>query len=174
MKTWTEKSSKPIWVHRWAFIKNGVFGLLVVSPSQTFVQETDKIGILLCNVRYAPNEDRRFCFEIRTNDFTAVFQAESLVELKSWLKVFENENLEFLVPKQAMAIQYRIRKISPIISEFSSTVDTVIDQQLTNAKVTLAGGQIVAASSLSNHLERFEDFLKSICTLKYLKFAHHL
>ena len=21
MKTWTEKSSKPIWVHRWAFIK---------------------------------------------------------------------------------------------------------------------------------------------------------
>ena len=100
MKTWTEKSSKPIWVHRWAFIKNGVFGLLVVSPSQTFVQETDKIGILLCNVRYAPNEDRRFCFEIRTNDFTAVFQAESLVELKSWLKVFENENLEFLVPKQ--------------------------------------------------------------------------
>lgn len=167
MKTWTEKSSKPIWVHRWAFIKNGVFGLLVVSPSQTFVQETDKIGILLCNVRYAPNEDRRFCFEIRTNDFTAVFQAESLVELKSWLKVFENEKFRISGPEALSNGLFNIAsgRFPPIISEFSSTVDTVIDQQLTNAKVTLAGGQIVAASSLSNHLERFEDFFK-----KYMYF----
>ncbi|RCK60430.1 Membrane-anchored lipid-binding protein SIP3 [Candida viswanathii] len=162
MKTWSEKSAKPLWVKRWAFIKDGVFGLLVLSPSQTFVQETDKVGILLCNVRYAPNEDRRFCFEIRTSDFTAIFQAETLVELKSWLKVFENEKNRISGSGNVHDGLFHIAssRFPPIISEFASTVNTVIDKELTNTKVVNADGQIITSSSLSGHIEKFEVFFE--------------
>lgn len=162
MKTWSEKSAKPLWVKRWAFIKDGVFGLLVLSPSQTFVQESDKIGILLCNVRYAPNEDRRFCFEIRTSEFTAIFQAETLIELKSWLKVFENEKNRISGGGNVHEGLFHIAssRFPPIISEFASTVNTVIDRELTNTKVVNAEGQIITSSSLSGHIEKFEQFFE--------------
>ena len=175
MKTWSEKSAKPLWVKRWAFIKDGVFGLLVLSPSQTFVQESDKIGILLCNVRYAPNEDRRFCFEIRTSEFTAIFQAETLIELKSWLKVFENEKNRISGGGNVHEGLFHIAssRFPPIISEFASTVNTVIDRELTNTKVVNAEGQIITSSSLSGHIEKFEQFLKDICTIKYLESILH-
>ncbi|KAL6453743.1 SIP3 Membrane-anchored lipid-binding protein SIP3 [Candida maltosa Xu316] len=167
MKTWTEKSAKPIWVKRWAFIKNGVFGLLILSPSSTFVQESDKIGVLLCNVRYSPNEDRRFCFEIRTSDFTATFQAESLLELKSWMKVFENEKNRVTAAGTGNDGLFTIAssRFPPIISEFASTVNTVIDKELTNPRITNSEGQIITSSSLSGHIEKFEQFFE-----KYMYF----
>ncbi|KAK6198006.1 Snf1p protein-interacting protein [Scheffersomyces amazonensis] len=161
MKTWTEKSSKPIWVKRWAFIKGGVFGLLVLSSSQTFVQETDKIGILLCNVKYTPNEDRRFCFELKTSDMTIVFQTETFIELKSWLKVFENERNRILHSEDNDDIfNIASGRYPPIVAEFASTANTTVDRDLTNTRIMNSMGQIVTSSNLSNHIRKDEKYFQ--------------
>jgi hypothetical protein len=162
MRSWS-KASKPIWVRRWVFIKGGVFGMLVLSPSQTFVQETDKIGILLCNVKYYPNEDRRFCFELKTSDLTIIFQAESLPELKSWLKVFDNERNRII---QSSHDNQELLKIAsgrypPIISEFASTVNTAVDKELTNTKVSNSTGQVIMSTNLSAHISKHEKFFQN-------------
>ncbi|CAI5757571.1 unnamed protein product [Candida verbasci] len=161
MKTYIEKSSKPVWVKRWCFIKNGVFGMLVLSPSQTFVQESDKIGVLLCNVRYSPNEDRRFCFEIRTSELTLTCQAESLIELKSWLKVFENEKQRG--SKEDINLSSNV--YPPIILECASSVNTVTDKQLSNTRITTKYNTTILSSSLSNHIEKYGSFFE-----KYIYF----
>lgn len=161
MKTWTDTASKPIWVKRWLFVKGGVFGLLVLSPSKTFVQETDKIGLLLCSVRYAPNEDRRFCFEIKTIDTTLIFQAETLLDLKSWLKVFENERQRVLHNDSANVLfNIASGRYPPIVTEFASTVNTVTDKQLTHQQIVNLLGQIITSSKLLAHIHENERFFK--------------
>lgn len=136
MKTSVGKPARQIWVRRWGFVKNGMFGLLNLSPSKTFVQETDKIGVLLCNVRYAANEDRRFCFEIKTIDTTITLQVETLNELKYWMKAFAVEkkrSLE-LVDKKTMT-SYAFGRYPPLLSEFASTATTTSDFELTSGKI---------------------------------------
>ena len=162
MRSWSN-SSKPIWVRRWVFIKGGVFGMLVLSPSQTFVQETDKIGILLCNVKYYPNEDRRFCFELKTSDLTIIFQAESLLELKSWLKVFDNERNRIIQSSQDNQELFNIAsgRYPPILSEFASTVNTTVDKELTNTKVSTSTGQVIMSTNLSTHISKHEKFFQN-------------
>lgn len=161
MKTYAEKSTKPIWVKRWGFIKNGVFGLLMLSPSKTFVQESDKFGILLCKFQYAPNEDRRFCFEIKTVDITIVFQTETLYELKSWLKVFENERLRVSNSNDPGLFNIASGRYPPILTEFASTANTSMDRELTNTRIVNSVGQIITSSKLSSHIEKNESFFRN-------------
>lgn len=163
MKTAVDKSPKPVWVRRWMFVKNGIFGMLVLSPSGTFVQETDKIGILLCNVKYTPNEDRRYCFEIKTSDFTMVLQAETLVELKSWLKVFENERNRIMEEMHSDRELFNIAsgRYPPIVSELASTAQTSIDKLLTNTRIVHSSGHIITSSKLSSYIQTHQDFFQN-------------
>ena len=135
MKTSVGKPSRQVWVRRWVFVKNGIFGLLSLSPSRTFVQETDKIGVLLANIRYAPDEDRRFCFEVKTIDSTIVFQAESLVDLKSWLTVFSVEKQKALDAADSEVGKYAFGRYPPLLQEFASTSLTSVDIELTSTKI---------------------------------------
>lgn len=113
--------SKQTWVRQWAFVKDGVFGWLTISPSRTFVQETDKIGVLLCNVSPDPSEDRRFCFEVRTKDATIIVQAESLADLKSWLEVFDAAKRKVVDSANNLKdTQYAFQETHPIIAEFAA------------------------------------------------------
>ncbi|KAH8175873.1 BAR domain of APPL family protein [Sarocladium implicatum] len=83
-------SGKPVrhnWVRRWYYCRNGVFGWLV--PTAQGVLQGDEIGVLLCNARPAPGEERRFCFEIKTKSQNLLLQAETQGELTEWLEVFE-------------------------------------------------------------------------------------
>lgn len=162
LKTWTQNGSL-IWVRRWVFIKGGVFGMLVLSPSRTFVQETDKIGVLLCNVKYYPSEDRRFCFEIKTKDFSFILQAETLIELKSWLKVFENEQTRILNSSNTDKELFNIAsaRYPPIIAEFASTINTTLDKELTNLKTNNALGQVIVSSNLSSHINKHEKYFQN-------------
>ncbi|KAK0389441.1 hypothetical protein NLU13_3016 [Sarocladium strictum] len=83
-------SGKPVrhnWVRRWYYCRNGVFGWLV--PTAQGVLQGDEIGVLLCNARPAPGEERRFCFEIKTKNQNMLLQAETQGELTEWLEVFE-------------------------------------------------------------------------------------
>lgn len=162
MKTWVDKSAKPVWVKRWAFIQGGVFGLLVLSPSHTSVQESDKIGVLLCSSKYDANEDRRFCFEVKTIDSTVVFQAETLAELKSWLKVFENCRNRILDLNDPMSglIAIASGRYPPLVTELLSSVNTVTDRLLTNPRIINSEGQIITSSKLSTHLEKNEKLFQ--------------
>lgn len=159
----SDSGDLPIWVKRWAFIKGGVFGLLNLSPSNTFVQESDKIGLLVCNIKYTPSEDRRNCFELKTIDSTYIFQAETLLELKSWLKVFENEKNRILQENDNALLNIASGRYPPILKELSNTINTVTDRLLTSSKIINQAGQIIAPLKLSTHIEKNEkEFQKYV------------
>lgn len=120
------------WVKRWIFVKNNMFGWLNISPSGTFVQESDKVGVLLCHVTPISTEDRRFCFEIKTKDIIFVIQAETRNELISWLQVFEDSK-RAAVESGESKINLAFQRIPPAISEFASTANASVDVELHEA-----------------------------------------
>ncbi|QLL31257.1 hypothetical protein HG536_0B01180 [Torulaspora globosa] len=142
MKTTVGTPSRQIWVRRWCFLSSSVFGLLLLSPSKTYVEETDKFGVLLIDVRYDPDEDRKFCFEVKIRGRTPemsgdkqtriVFQAESLKELKQWLLAFETAK-RYAAKLDSNDPQYKhaCRRISPAYFEFASSTTTTTDQLIT-------------------------------------------
>lgn len=87
LRTVTGKPVRHNWVRRWYYCRNGVFGYLV--PTAQGVLQGDEIGVLLCNAKPAPVEERRFCFEIKTKNQNMLLQAENQGELTEWLEVFE-------------------------------------------------------------------------------------
>lgn len=89
LRTITGKPARPVWVRRWFFVKSGIFGWLVQGSRSGGVEESEKIGVLLCGIRPSVGEERRFCFEVKTKDTTIVLQAESQVELIEWMGTFD-------------------------------------------------------------------------------------
>ena len=89
LRTVTGKPARTVWVRRWFFVKNGIFGWLVQGSRSGGVEESDRIGVLLCSVRLAAQEERRFCFEVKTKDTSVILQAESQPELLEWTAVFD-------------------------------------------------------------------------------------
>ena len=77
------------WVRRWFFVKDGSFGWLQNSVKTAAVEESERVGVLLCHVRLAPGEDRRFCFEVMTKAVKYMLQAETEGDLADWIQVFE-------------------------------------------------------------------------------------
>ncbi|KAI5272714.1 hypothetical protein E4T47_04020 [Aureobasidium subglaciale] len=90
LKTVPAKPARPSWSRRWFIVKNGIFGWLVQGSISGGVEESEKIGVLLCSVRPAVQEERRFCFEIKTKDTSIVLQAETQGELLEWINAFES------------------------------------------------------------------------------------
>ena len=70
LRTLTGKPSRTVWVRRWFFVKNGIFGWLVQGSRSGGVEESERIGVLLCSVRQAVSEDRRFCFEVNYSNIS--------------------------------------------------------------------------------------------------------
>ncbi|KAF2484224.1 hypothetical protein BDY17DRAFT_295237 [Neohortaea acidophila] len=89
LKTLVGKPTKTIWVRRWFFVKNGIFGWLVQGTKSGGVEESEKTGVLLCGIRPAFQEERRFCFEVKTKDTSILLQAETQAELSDWITAFE-------------------------------------------------------------------------------------
>ncbi|ETI22403.1 hypothetical protein G647_06478 [Cladophialophora carrionii CBS 160.54] len=89
LRTYSGKPTRTVWVKRWAFVRSGVFGWLLQSTTAAGVEESERIGVLLCNVRPAPTEERRFCFELKTNKNTILLQAETQAELVDWIDAFQ-------------------------------------------------------------------------------------
>jgi hypothetical protein len=88
-RTLVGKPTRTLWTRRWYYVKNGVFGWLAQSARFSAVEESEKIGVLLCGVRPANQEERRFCFEVKTKDSTIILQAETQMELMEWIAAFE-------------------------------------------------------------------------------------
>jgi hypothetical protein len=85
----TGKPTRTVWVRRWAFLKNGIFGCLVQGSRTGGVEESERIGVLLCSIRPAFQEERRFCFEVKTKKSTIMLQAETQKDLMEWIGTFE-------------------------------------------------------------------------------------
>lgn len=89
LRTLSGKPARTVWIRRWAFLKGGIFGCLVQGHRTGGVEESERIGVLLCSVRPAFQEDRRFCFEVKTKDSSIMLQAETQKELMEWIAAFE-------------------------------------------------------------------------------------
>lgn len=89
LRTISGKPARTVWVRRWFYVKDGIFGWLVQGIQSGGVEESEKIGVLLCNVKPAVQEDRRFCFEVKTKNQTILVQAETQSILMEWLEAFE-------------------------------------------------------------------------------------
>ena len=89
LRVFTGKPTRAIWVRRWAFLKNGIFGCLVQGSRTGGVEESERIGVLLCSVRPAFQEERRFCLEVKTKNNSIMLQAETQKELMDWIGAFE-------------------------------------------------------------------------------------
>lgn len=89
LRTLSGKPTRTFWVRRWAFLKHGIFGCLVQGHRTGGVEESERIGVLLCSVRPAFQEERRFCFEVKTKNNSIMLQAETQKELMEWIAAFE-------------------------------------------------------------------------------------
>ena len=89
MRTMSGKPTRSVWIRRWFFVQSGTFGWLVQGYRGGGAEESEKVGVLLCNIKPAFQEDRRFCFEVKTKDTTILLQTETQADLTSWLAVFE-------------------------------------------------------------------------------------
>ena len=89
LRTLAGKPTRTIWLRRWFFVKNGIFGWLVQGARSGGVEESDRIGVLLCSIRPSQSEERRFVFEVKTKDLTIILQAETQKELIEWMRAFE-------------------------------------------------------------------------------------
>jgi hypothetical protein len=103
LRTYTGKPTRTNWVRRWAFVRSGIFGWLIQGIRAGGVEESEHIGVLLCNVRPAPAEERRFCFEVKTKKHAIMLQAETQAELNEWISVFETAKSRALEDPQASA-----------------------------------------------------------------------
>ena len=152
MKTLVGKDNREIWVRRWCFLQNGVFGIFLLSPSKIYVEETDKFGIFLIQVRHAMEENRKYCFEVKIingsesntdtvnsnyrnnskNNITIIFQTETLKDLESWLNTFElSKKYIGTLDNSILAHEIAYKRFSPRFFEFASSTTTSIDQALT-------------------------------------------
>ncbi|KAJ5084618.1 hypothetical protein NUU61_009197 [Penicillium alfredii] len=89
LRTLSGKPTRTVWVRRWAFLKHGIFGCLVQGTRTGGVEESERIGVLLCSVRPAFQEERRFCFQVKTKNNNIVLQTETQKELMEWIGAFE-------------------------------------------------------------------------------------
>lgn len=89
LRTVTGKPSRIVWIRRWFFVNNGIFSWLVQGSRSGGVEESERIGVLLCSVRPATTEERRFCFEIKTTNHSIIVQADTQFELQDWIGAFE-------------------------------------------------------------------------------------
>ncbi|CAG7930022.1 unnamed protein product [Penicillium olsonii] len=89
LRTLSGKPTRHVWVKRWAFLKHGIFGCLVQGSRTGGVEESDRIGVLLCSIRPAFQEERRFCFQVKTKNNTILLQADNQKDLMEWIGAFE-------------------------------------------------------------------------------------
>ncbi|GAV29084.1 hypothetical protein PMKS-002563 [Pichia membranifaciens] len=144
-----------VWIKRWMFVKNGMFGFLSISQDGQYVQESDKIGVLLTTIKYMPSEDRKFCFQINSQLTNLVIQVETSVELKSWLTVFRNVIEVASAEKSGIALNryspcLDMLKLVPVVAKDLELIDVnpvdpqiektskLIELQLSNMKFNLS------------------------------------
>ena len=136
IKTVVGKPARTVWSRRWFFVKNGIFGWLIQGSKSGGVEESEKIGVLLCGVRPAFQEERRFCFEVKTKDTSIILQAETQTELSDWIGTFEVAKRKALedpgsTESSPLAADPAFAITAPIAPEFAAKLDGVGPEEST-------------------------------------------
>lgn len=172
LRTTLGEDGRSTWLKRYCFVQEGLFGMLMLSPSKTYVEESDKFGILLISATFNRRIDRRFCFDVeisRANDSAAqkntilTFQAESLVDLKEWLTCFHYAKIEASKVSSTQKEYTILRsRISPRFKEFACTSTTKVDFQTTSIRENYTQSllELIKANPSS-----FSDYAESEATL---------
>lgn len=138
LRTITGKPARTSWVRRWFFVKNGIFGCLVQGARSGGVEESEKIGVLLCGVRAAFQEERRFCFEVKTKDTTILLQAETQKELMDWMSAFDEAKQKAI--EEPTAVDSGLASSGNPSSDAAFAVNPAISQELATKR---ADGQVI-------------------------------
>lgn len=123
IKSVVGKPSRTVWSRRWFFVRSGILGWLVQGKTSGGVEESEKIGLLLCSVRSIP-EERRFCFEVKTKDTSIILQAETQPELYQWIDVFE------LAKRKALQDPSSTSPITPTSTDAAYSISPPIASEL--------------------------------------------
>lgn len=131
MKASVGKPARTVWTRRWFYVQRGIFGWLTNQLGA--VVESEHIGVLLCSVRPAFQEERRFCWEVKTKDTTIMLQAETQQELSDWLAVFEMAKRKALedpgstesTSKASGSLDPAFAVTAPISREFAAQSESV-------------------------------------------------
>lgn len=134
-RTITGKPARTYWVRRWFFVKNGIFGWLTHGSPSGAVEESEKIGVLLCGIRPAFQEERRFCFEVKTKDTTVLLQAETQNDLTEWISSFEVAKRKALEDTSKDGTDAAFSISPPIAPEFAAkTSDGYTNDDITGVE----------------------------------------
>lgn len=137
VKVTSGKPTRTSWIRRWFYVKDGLFGWLVLSTHLGVVEEPGRLGVLLCNIKPAVQEDRRFCFEVKTKNQALLLQAETQHQLMEWLRAFELAKKKTLLPTADDSV---------ICGSLDSIYSKTCTQMLDNV-----------TRSLDNHTGNFND-----------------
>lgn len=117
-------TNEDVYIKRWLFVKDDVFGFLALSTNGCYVEESDKFGLLLANFNYYPNSNRKFCFEIKMFSTSLILEVESLSELRSWLSVLSASKRRALKEYSI----YASARYPPLLDAFSLV--PIVDKDL--------------------------------------------
>jgi len=133
---------RTVWLRRWFYVRGGVFGWLFPG-ARGGVEESEKVGVLLCSVRPAFQEERRFCFEVKTKDSGVVVQAETQVELMEWIAAFEMAKRQALEGTTMGGLAFAVTP--PVAPEFAAKVGDQHAEEVAAAAAEGGGGLPLAA-----------------------------
>lgn len=137
--TGNDKERKEIWLRRWCYIDDLIFGMFLLDSNRTKVEETDKFGIGLIELKYPLKGPRRFTFELKIkrgvdkdNDLVLTLQAENCFHLKRWIETIKRSRQKYLTMKDENmeSVAFAEKRYSPRFYEFASTAKSYIDQYL--------------------------------------------
>ncbi|KAF7732102.1 SNF1-interacting protein [Apophysomyces ossiformis] len=87
------RGSRNYWYRKWFFLYDGYFGSCNVNPTPKLkgaITVSERVSVLLCDIKPLPDADRRFCFEVMcAQQAPFVLQAETEEEMRDWLTSFE-------------------------------------------------------------------------------------
>jgi hypothetical protein len=130
MRNVVGKSIRTNWIRRWYYCRDGAFGWLVQGPQG--VLQGDEIGVLLCSAKPAVQEERRFCFEVKTKTQTLLLQAETQTQLMEWLEVFEVAKKKAFEASMGRDSSTLPGGVDPAFSIISSPIPEFSAKQLEN------------------------------------------
>ncbi|GMM29003.1 Sip3 protein [Martiniozyma asiatica (nom. inval.)] len=122
---WVYIKSGTIWIKRWMFVKDHMFGFLNISSDGQFVEESDKFGVLVVNIKQTLHEDRKFCLQL-IGTVNLIIQVETYKDLSNWLGVFKKSQ-QLAKEKKS---PYASCRIEPIMDSIKLHPATAIDTSL--------------------------------------------
>lgn len=81
--------SRHTWYRKWFFLYSGYFGACQVDKQKNAVVCESRISVENGSIQPITDSDRRFCFEVSSQETSFTLQAETENDLQDWIRVFQ-------------------------------------------------------------------------------------